>query len=227
MKEITTAKSIIEISSITLSIALQKYIVNLLMTNALLNNNVMAFFASVIIVFLLFIVLRFVLLRIINTSTIRKLILKDNFIEGQWAEIVYDREGKPVSYGLLTIKGKGSSILIHGDSFDLKTHEHIGSFKSNSFSYSEPNLSYHYKYDQSRANHITEGVSRIKFISRGKKEPIIHTGFFFDIENESKYNFTSWKIIDKKLMEKIESPENFNTEILSYIQRCRKTELNE
>jgi hypothetical protein len=152
MKDITTAKNIIEISSITLSIALQKYIVNLLMTNEILTNNTMAFFAFVIIVFFLFIVLRFILLRIINTSTIRKLILQDNYIEGQWDELVYDQSNKHISYGLLTIKGKGNSLLIHGDSFDLKTHEHIGSFKSNSFSYSEPNLSYHYKYDQPRAN---------------------------------------------------------------------------
>lgn len=151
------------------------------------------------------------------------MLLGEDYIEGQWAELAHDSENdKDISYSLLTIKGDGDTIIVSGDSFDVETFTHIGSFVSNCISYEYPLLSYNFKYDINNQTNPREGMSRIKFISRIGKEPIIHTGFFIDINSNKKVNFISWKITDVQLLKKLSSPENFETEITSFITKMRQ-----
>ncbi len=223
MKKLKSTLKLIELSSLALSLAFHKTIINWLQKNDLIKEGVISFIVSIVIIILIFLIIDFILDKIVELKFIRKLILGEDYIEGQWAELAYDATSNTdISYSLLTIKGDGESLVLNGDSFDVNTFVHIGSFVSNSITYEYPHLFYNYKYDINSQINSKEGMSRIKFISRIGKEPLIHTGFFIDIDSNKKVNFISWKIIDKKLVAKLSNPENFKTEITSFIAKMRQ-----
>lgn len=221
MKKIKTALKIIEISSLSLSIAFQQTIIKWLEGRGFGNTDrTIVFLMSVFFILLIFLIIDFLISKIIEVSFIRKIILGKDYIEGQWAELASDpTTNEGISYSLLIIKGDRDSILLNGDSFDIKTNKHIGSFVAESITYEYPNLYYSYKYDVNNNLNVKEGISRIKFISRPQKEPIMLTGFFIDIDNSKKTNFTCWKIQDKKMIREMSNSENLKKGLLNFINK--------
>lgn len=223
MKKLKSTLRAIQFSSLTLSLAFHKTIIGWLQDNEYIKEGVISFIMSIVIIIIIFLILDFLLDKIVDTKFIRKSILGEDYIEGQWAELAYDANtNQDISYSLLTIKGDGDSVVLNGDSFDVNSFAHIGSFVSNSLTYEYPYLYYNYKYDINTQVNPKEGISRIKFISRIGKEPLIHTGFFIDIDSNKKVNFISWKINDSELLKKLSNPENFKSEISSFISKMRQ-----
>lgn len=224
MKKLKSALKVIEFSSLSLSIAFHKTIIKWLETNWLIKEEALLLILAVVIVIFVFVIIDYILDKLVELAFIRKLILGEDYIEGHWIELAYDvQNGQAISYSLISIKGNGDSLILSGDSYDYATSTPIGSFTSNSITYEYPHLYYNYKYDITNEINLKEGISRIKFNSHFGKSPLSLTGFFIDIDSNTKVNFIAWKVYDYKLIKRLSNPELFHTEVLNYVQRMKSS----
>jgi len=225
MEKIKKINRLIWGTSLITGLMVKELMTKNLIFQKLLINETIAFILSILVVIIIFVISQFILLELINLEKIRKMLLRGDFLEGKWIEIVFDSESNNVvSYGLKNISGHKNSLIYDGDNYAIDDLVHTGSYCSTSISFDYPYLNYTYKYDKNDHFNTKEGIGRLKFVKRGNKEPLIHTGFFIDLEDKKKYNIYSWKIKGESL-KKLDNPETFK-KLFSKTLTKMKNEMN-
>ncbi len=218
MNKIKKINNLIFATSLIIGLIIKEVIIKSISAQKVIENDLITYTLSIIIVIIAFVIFQFILSELVNNKSIRKTILGGDYLEGKWIEILFDSEtNKEVSYGIKNISGNKDFLIYDGDNYTIEDLNHVGSYCSTSISFDYPYLNYTYKFDKNDSFNTKEGIGRLKFIKRGNSEPLIHTGFFIDLEDKKKYNCYSWKIQENNLRE-IDNPESFKKtfrEILS------------
>ncbi len=174
------------------------------------------------IIIISFIILQFLLNKLVNSSRINRIILGEQYIAGTWIEVIYNNEkDKEVGYGIKRISYDNDLLNYEGDNFDIKALTHTGSFSANFLALKFPYINYKYTWDKNGSFEKHEGIGQVKFIKRTKKVPIVMTGFFIDLKEGQKFNFTSWKITDNEILQKIENPKTHKETLISTIRQFK------
>jgi len=234
MKRLKLAKKTIEISSIVICFCFYNVIIEWLEKSGLISSPSLTILVCIFFITLIYLGVQFILELVIEIPGLRKKILGQDYIEGQWIEYFYKREiidhkevERKVGYSIVTIKRDDEALTIKGRNYNYADSKHLGDFSSESLKYLGQDLHYSYKYHDNIADPETKGVAIMSFTSSGDSEPIEYTGFFINFDGERKTNFMGWKVIEKDVENKISDSQprlNRHRFILHFIKEMTEIE---
>lgn len=160
---------------------------------------------AVILIVLIEKVLHMIFSKIVNSSKLlRRLVLREHFIEGKWfGKVINTGENKELyGYSIVTIDYSDQGYEVKGKVFDIHSQSFTGGFSSNdSHYYSEEQIFTYYftgfnLYDGS-SNDIV-GKTHLKVVE-SSIFPIEFMGTVFDTKNKNELNISLLKISDDEL----------------------------
>ena len=171
------------------------------------NQKWLLAFVVVVLIVLLEKMLHLVFKTLINNSKkLRRILLREHFIEGKWlGKVINTGDSSEVyGYSLVNIVHNDGGFEVVGKVYDLKTRTFTGGFRSNdSHYYSEEQIFTYYftgynQYDGS-SNDIV-GKTRLKVIHK-EPHPKEFMGTIFDTKNKNELNTTLFKIDENLIVE--------------------------
>lgn len=151
--------------------------------------------------------------RIINCSkTVRKVLLGRQYLEGTWIDKTQHMKDV-VGYGIIEISSDSDSIYINGQSFS-KDFRAKGAFTGHTNAIEWPEIT----FVQSGGNDSgsVQGFKSLHILENNGGVPNHWTGTFSDQLDEDKegmgphlvlYSTEAWKVTDKNIINKLNSPE--------------------
>lgn len=116
-----------------------------------------------------------------NSKIIRKWILRDQYFEGVWIDVVHD---EPKHYAIVHIRFIGGIYEISGESYDEDAN-FLGNWMSTSSWASNNRLRYSYRGD---VNNLSvweyDGLTEYNFIGSESGNPTTFTGYYVDLTRE-------------------------------------------
>ena len=218
MERLKNISNLINTASLIIGIIIQEFLTDYIKKEKIIGDSPISFIISVITILIIFVIFQLILNELVNNKNLRRMVLKDHFIEGMWIEIVFDNEtNSKISIGIKNIIYRNDTFIYEGDNYSIDDFKHIGSYCSSSVSFLYPYVNYTYTYDKNDSFFKKEGIGRVKFVKRQNSFPLIHNGFFIDLELKKKYTYVAWKITDKKQIKNIENPATFKDIVKEYI----------
>jgi len=156
---------------------LSYFIINKL--NILFKGQILSILATIIIVILFSKSIHYLITKLISESSkMRKLIMKNEYIEGVWMDIVMDKTDI-TSYAIFSIVYENNQFINSGRIYNIEGDK-IGSFTSHSTFYNSYKLNFMYEgYAQNVKDKKSAGFGEYTF-ERNKKEPNELEGFIYD-----------------------------------------------
>jgi hypothetical protein len=221
MNKYSSVQRLIEVTSLMLSFIFQESIIHFLKHANLIQRSLSVFTVSLVIILIIFFVAEFLLKQLLNLKIVRKFILRQDYIEGQWAFLSYYVEtNEERTCSVVTITGKGDIFFLSADVYDAKTFEHIGFLHSTSAHYETPDLNFNFNYELNNEVNTSFGIAKFKFSSNLGRAPEAFTGFALIVETLSKVRF-SGRRINEKTLRKMSDPKHFRTEFTTFINQMK------
>lgn len=131
-----------------------------------------------------------------NSHWLRRVILRDHFVEGFWCDVSVERTSSRVVQGaLLHIYYEDGEIKISGISFDMEGNK-IAAFNSTSATYLEKTLYYLYNTQSIYAPSFSEtGFGQLAF----DHPPTSYTGFFVDFASGTMFRVEGERVSENSL----------------------------
>lgn len=189
-------------------------------TNWIEKYNLPAWFphvSAVVIVVVIFQLLKFIFDSIFEMSEgMRKILLGREFVEGTWLDLM-SQNGIPVAYGITRMASSGTSLRISGEDYDLNA-KRTGYYSVDMLIFEFPKIRYKYTYQRSDNQGLEEaGFGEFQFRERNGP-PVKCSGFFFNLMEDRRITFESWKVIDKEILAMLDSPESDKKAILGFFK---------
>lgn len=131
-----------------------------------------------------------------SNSKIRKLILREDFIEGLWIDITEIN-----TYAIINIRYKKGEYHLQGESYD-ENGRLLGNWESISTWSSNCKLRCNYKGNYENQISEFDGINEFVFVSANNSIPFQFSGYYLDIFEENKsYRIRGERISDNYLKE--------------------------
>jgi hypothetical protein len=150
------------------------------------------------------------------SAGVRKLLLGREFVEGTWLDLL-SHDGVPFAYGITRIVSTGASLRITGEDYDLDASS-TGFYRIDMLMFEFPKIKYKYTYQKSDNPGLAqEGFGEIQFMERNGP-PKKYAGFSFNLKDDRRVTFESWKVENKDIFVQLENPESEQKAILEFFK---------
>lgn len=172
---------------------------------------------ALIVVTLTFQLFKFIFETIFEMSeVVRKILLGREFVEGTWLDLL-SHGGVPFACGVTRIVSSGSSLRITGEDYDIDSNS-CGYYAVDMLLFEFPKIKYKYTYQKSDNKGLAqEGFGEIQFMERNGR-PIKYAGFSFNLKEDRRVTFESWKVEDKEILARLDKPESERSAIFDFFK---------
>lgn len=148
---------------------------------------------------------------------LRRLILRDAFVEGIWFNMV---PGRPAPYGLLKISMSAGTVKIDGEQYDAAAsltatwHSEMARFDGRILKYV-----YRVRYSRDSFDADAEGITTLSFANATSSGvPRTYNGHYQDITTAPKIlSFTAWRVEAPELLTRLETDDRKQAAVLALI----------
>ena len=173
--------------------------------------------SALVVVTVTFQVLKFIFDAIFEMSeNVRKILLGREFVEGTWLDLL-SHGGIPFACGVTRIVSSGSFLRITGEDYDLESSS-SGYYSVDMLVFEFPKIKYKYTYQKSDNQGLAqEGFGEIQFMERNGR-PTKYAGFSFNLKEDRRVTFESWKVESKEILARLDDPESERNAIFEFFK---------
>jgi hypothetical protein len=157
---------------------------------------------------------------------LKRAIIREHYLDGTWLELD-SKNGEPIEVGITRIKIKNEKIIYGGTTFPIAPYS-AGSgsaYTATIIDLNWPTLKYIYEFKRfdSESSKL-HGYGELDFDTRDGY-PITCRGHYISLESGEKVSLEKWKVTDKVLLKKLDSPKDYIPEILSFFAEIGRIKL--
>jgi hypothetical protein len=142
----------------------------------------------------------------LNWRFVRKLLLRRQFVEGTWIDVV-QRDGAPSVIGIVRFEPSGSFISYSGENLDVRTGAYLGHFSTEMVANAWPRIRFKYTaFDHaSSSDPFVQGFGELQFLGE-MRYPDRYVGYCIDSLRGQRHLIEGRRITDTATICALTSP---------------------
>lgn len=174
-------------------------------------------FLVLLLILAVFLGVRQLAMWLLASRRVRRWILREQFIEGKWMDVVR-RKGEVVNVGVLNFDIRGDVLHVWGSNF--RTDATVqNAFNSEMTNFAWPKLLFYFESDQQTTGSPTsEGTAELRFTPAGSGPPQKYSGFCRNF-NGQRGDCSGWRVTDDKTLAALNDPVATEKIVLDIVRR--------
>ena len=206
MTQLAFYKKIVSAIGIAAGVTVTKFLIEFLESKQIPTG--LTIFFSIVTVGVIYLVVHEGFSHLVDSwQRLRKLLLRDRFIEGTWLTCVWENRKHKFS-GTARFVHVENGLRMSGENFDPKKGMACGWFRTDMVVVAWPVMQYKYTWSRhANENPNTQGYGELQFAERNGP-PTRATGFFIDIADGKRYDWSAEKLSD---IQELKALDDFET----------------